>query len=655
MSRSTGFRCVGIVVDPLRESHPLAERLDDNRGPTLQFEPLPILLAETKRASGEWLTPESTNWFHENRCCRRQIRRAQEAGRKIFEDERGESSREKRTIAMKATSRLFIGCLAILLPVLAAVFHQQRAASQAPESFDTEVHRRPGTTAFGKPAFADATNSGRLRLRVIDSATDRPVFCRVNVVGADGNFYEPADDPLAPWSLHRLGNRLGKGPFRYYGWFFYSNGTSEVSVPPGKTTVEVWKGFEYKPAVAHVEVALGKTAELTISLQRAVDMAARRWYSGDTHIHLDRKDKTDDERALDLAAAEDIQFAHILCMNDPRRYQPLMDQQIWFQNFGLGPKSERRRGHYRIASGQEYRCNTFGHICLIGGSRLVDADGLKTDPNNWPVFGLVADELHGIGGFAFHAHGGYEREIYADFAQRATDGVELLQFAEYRGIGLEGWYHILNAGYRFPAVGASDYPYCRALGDCRTYVYLGDQHLTFSDWNKAAAAGRSFFTTGPLLEVSVNGLLPGDTVRLPKGQHTLEVKVRLLSPVAPVDEIHLIEGGRVREKTKVSQQDQSQPYTWSTRLTIDDSTWVAVRAFASSGKGREDVEAHTNPVYVSIDGGEPYRRESVEWLLKKLDEQIAMQSARQFAERDKVLAYYQKSREVLAGMLTREP
>ncbi len=55
-------------------------------------------------------------------------------------------------------------------------------------------------------------------------------------------------------------------------------------------------------------------------------------------------------------------------------------------------------------------------ICLIGGSRLVDADGLKTDPNNWPPFGMVADELHGLGGFAFHAHGGYSKEIYIDFA-----------------------------------------------------------------------------------------------------------------------------------------------------------------------------------------------------------------------------------------------
>ncbi len=240
---------------------------------------------------------------------------------------------------------------------------------------------------------------------------------------------------------------------------------------------------------------------MKLAVERVVDPSSRGWYSGDTHIHLDRRNDGDDVRCLDLAAAEDIRFAHILCMNDPRTYQPVMEQQIHHQMQGLGKKSERRRGIYHIASGQEYRANTYGHICLVGGSRLVEADGLKTDPNNWPPFGLVADELHGIGGFAFHAHGGYGKEIYADVPLRATDGVELLQFAEYRDFGLEGWYHVLNAGYRFPAVGACDYPYCRALGDCRTYVHI-DGEASFEKWNRGAAEGRSFFTTGPILRIN---------------------------------------------------------------------------------------------------------------------------------------------------------
>ena len=79
-------------------------------------------------------------------------------------------------------------------------------------------------------------------------------------------------------------------------------------------------------------------------------------------------------------------------------------------------------------------------------------DGQKLDPNVGPMFGTIGAETREQGGYAFHAHGGYALEIWADLVQGATNGVELLQFGIYRGIGLEGWYHVLNAGFRFPGV-----------------------------------------------------------------------------------------------------------------------------------------------------------------------------------------------------------
>jgi hypothetical protein len=46
----------------------------------------------------------------------------------------------------------------------------------------------------------------------------------VNIVGSDGNYYQPSENPLALWSLEKTANRPGKAPIRYYGWFFYTNG-----------------------------------------------------------------------------------------------------------------------------------------------------------------------------------------------------------------------------------------------------------------------------------------------------------------------------------------------------------------------------------------------------------------------------------------------
>jgi hypothetical protein len=563
---------------------------------------------------------------------------------------------------MPARRSLQIGTIAVALPMIAVWLGRaapvQSKKPPTPREVEAVVH------PIGKPKTADAANAGALQLAVVEAGSKSPVFCRVNVVGSDGNFYEPADHALKPWSLHRLGNRKDKGPIRYYGWFFYCDGKCTVRVPPGKTRIEVWKGFEYSPLRVEMVVRKGESTRKTVSIKRAVDMAKRGWYSGDTHIHLNRRNRTDDARALDLAAAEDIRFAHILAMNDTRTYSPTMGSQIWHQNSGLGPKSARFRtsggGRYGIMSGQEYRCGTFGHICLIGHSRLVQADGLKTNPNNWPVFGLVSDETRSLGGYAFHAHGGYEREIYADFAQRATNGVELLQFAVYRGIALEGWYHILNAGFTFPAVGASDYPYCRALGDCRTYALVWDRqqyiklpHPEFADWDRRIAEGRSFFTTGPLLTVTVNGKVPGDTLKTEAGKHTLDVRIWMQSPAAGVDEIHVIAMGRVVARRRLKPKEHRGPLQWTVKVPVEQSTWIAVRAFATNRQtGREDVEAHTNPVYVRVDGKPPFDPKSVRWLLHKLDARIAFHAKQKFPQRGKVLSYYRKSRAVLERLLT---
>jgi hypothetical protein len=559
-------------------------------------------------------------------------------------------------LTMQHATRIISGVVATAICIGAAWWSRLPVAAEDPQAGEEEIHRAPA--AAGKPAVADPTNCGTLRLTIHDAATSRPTFARLNVVGSDGNYYEPDENPLAPWSLHRLGNRLGKGPFRYYGWFFYGGGTLDVHVPPGEVRVEAWKGFECLPVTLRATVAPGRTAELSIELRR-VSFAATNGltlHSGDTHIHLDRRTATDDARCLDLAEAEDIEFAHILCMNEPRSYQPTMDQQLHPQLRGMGNTSQVARGRYQIASGQEYRANTYGHICFVGGSRLVEAE-LSRNPNNWPPFGVVAAELHGIGGYAFHAHGGYGKEIYADLAQRTTDGVELLQFAEYRDVGLEGWYHILNAGFRFPAVGASDYPYCRALGDCRTYVLTRGANPTFQDWNRAAAEGRSFFTTGPLLWLSTGDHGPGDTVTLPPQGADVVFRIRMQSPIVEVEELQLIEGGVVRERlqltpeTNEQHRHQREALSWEGRIPLKRSTWIAVRALARSSGGRENAEAHTNPLYVKVGDSTPVRRESVEWLLKKLDERSAVNAARTFEEKARVLDYMGRSRKALVELL----
>jgi len=338
-------------------------------------------------------------------------------------------------------------------------------------------------------------------------------------------------------------------------------------------------------------------------------------------------------------------------MNDPKTFNGVMADQEWPQLQGMGEASVVSRGPYTASSGFEYRNTTFGHILLLMADELVFKDQvLQVD--QWPTFAEVAKETRRLNGVAFHAHGGYEKEIYADCIPGATDGVELLQFAIYRGIGLEGWYHILNAGFRFPAVGASDFPYCRALGDCRTYA-RPDGDATMRAWTDAAVAGKSFVTTGPMVVFTVNGAGPGETVQLAEGAAEVEVSLLVRSEVAPVAEIEIIANGQAVRHFRL---DRSRPgfglpqrLRYNFKVPVAGSTWFAARAFGEQVARLPDAEAHTNPVYV-LRGEEPIRNPaSVEWLLAKLDGQIAVIEAMDdFVRKGDVLAYFTACRAQLA-------
>jgi hypothetical protein len=511
---------------------------------------------------------------------------------------------------------------------------------------ESKIHKAPGFVREGKPQVYSDDDAARVRVTVVDRADARPTFCRVNVVGSDGHFYEPAANTLANWSFFRQGNRLGMGPFRYYGWFFYSSGEFEVVVPPGPTRIEVWKGFEYRPIAETLTTTAGKISEARIELERVAPMSDEGYYSGDTHIHLPRRDGKDDERALDLMACEDIGVGYLLSANESRSYsgdwkrQPIAPQRV------QGAESIVRRGRYEIASGQEYVTGSYGHLAVVMQRRTL-LEGLTVDPSRWPMLGVMALEGRKLGGISFNLHGGNGGEVYLDFAQQATDGVELLQFAHYRGIGLDGWYRMLNIGCRFPAVGACDYPFCRVLGDCRTYVQSGQRPDAVA-WARGAAQGRSFFTTGPLLLLEVNGHRPGDVIRLSAGDTgPLEARVRVRSEVAAITDVELIVNGKSVAHRAVAAGASGKWFEFSTPLEVKRPLWVAARAWSKAPPEHPDAEAHTNPVYVVVENRLPYDEADLDWLVEQMDDVAESLAQRTFDEKAEALKFCETSKAAL--------
>ena len=83
------------------------------------------------------------------------------------------------------------------------------------------------------------------------------------------------------------------------------------------------------------------------------------------------------------------------------------------------------------------------------------------------------------------------------------------------------WYAVLNNGLRVTAVGGEDsissMHESKLVGSARTYVHTGERGLDADAWFEHLRKGNAFVSTGPIVELTVNGRMPGETVALPAG------------------------------------------------------------------------------------------------------------------------------------------
>ncbi len=131
------------------------------------------------------------------------------------------------------------------------------------------------------------------------------------------------------------------------------------------------------------------------------------------------------------------------------------------------------------------------------------------------AFGTQTADRSG-GNDPLNANLGGAKGFVVDAALRTTDAIE---WSNSGTAGFFPWYAVLNNGLRVTAVGGEDsissLHRTKLVGSARTYVHTGDRGLDADAWFEGVRRGRAFVTTGPLVELTVNGRMPGDEVKLP--------------------------------------------------------------------------------------------------------------------------------------------
>ncbi|MGI9429584.1 MAG: CehA/McbA family metallohydrolase [Bythopirellula sp.] len=473
-------------------------------------------------------------------------------------------------------------------------------------------------------------DNGQLKVSILSHDTHEPTPAMVRLVwktsGADRRPSTAVDlAPLFDEQGHAHGRRRPNLPGPLGDWFWCVAKPFSMALPPGQYDITISRGVEHLPLMDSFRVESGQLVEKTYEPKRWVDMRQLGWYSGDDHVHGQILSDEDAQRLMAWVQAEDIHVANIVKMGDIYR--------TWFEQRGFGPEHRVIDGDYVLSPGQE--CprthDEIGHTLAMNTTSMV------RDTDKYFLYDWIADNVHsqgGLWGYAhinsgiFHVH----RDMSINIPKGNCDFAEILQFQQ---LGTDLYYDFLNTGFKVTASAGSDVPWGGSVGEVRVYAHVPQQPFSPDAWFEAVKRGRTFVTSGPMIELQVDDALPGDEIVV-DDRRKLRIRARAWGhPQRMVPtKLEIIRHGeviRTVESTDLNRAELSVDFQQET----DNGCWIAARATANDG-----TTAHTTPVYVIRKGLRFWKYDSVDQLIAKrnasLDEieQLVADAEAKLAARD---------------------
>jgi hypothetical protein len=215
-------------------------------------------------------------------------------------------------------------------------------------------------------------------------------------------------------------------------------------------------------------------------------------------------------------------------------------------------------------------------------------------------------------------------------------------------------YAVWNNGLRVALVGGEDsisnLQNTAIVGSVRTYVKIPGGKLSMHGWLQAMKNGHAFMSNGPLVELEVEGQIPGQTVDLSSGDNvTVTVEATSLTPL---EKAELVFNGEVVADLPLSADRRTVSFERDFQPT--HSGWYHVRVNGAGGEafpmGIGYVQAVTNPVWIIMDGAPVRSSEAADYGIAWIDKLQEMAEEwpgwRSQAEKDHVYGQFDSARDV---------
>jgi TolB protein len=393
--------------------------------------------------------------------------------------------------------------------------------------------------------------------------------------------------------------------------FSYSAGTLQFELPAGVYHIAAARGFEHMAAEGSGTGSAGATVSTRLRLAPLGETWMGEWYSGDHHFHLNYGGQSllAPEALVPMMRAEELDVATPLSAN-------LHTRRIDEAYFGW-----TRSQLPAIQFGQEVRSHFLGHTGHIGVKTLYW-------PWYWgpgyPVYGLddrsnvealqatrrqggVNSYVHPVttrDPFSGDAPRGIPLELVSDAVLGDVDTIELACLWSDELGTAEAWYRLLNVGARImPSAGTDamvDFFRTMAPGTTRVYVKVPGP-FSIERYFEGLRAGRSFVTTGPLLQFRVATREPGEVVDVAEGADA-QWQLTVASAVA-ADRVEVLVNGEVAWSGAGVKAGETQTYRGTVRAP--SGGWIAARVHGgtTTWPAMDSYPfAHTAPVWFGSAG-----------------------------------------------------
>lgn len=408
----------------------------------------------------------------------------------------------------------------------------------------------------------------------------------------------------------------------------YADSTFGWKSKTNEIQIQIRHGLESKS----IDTTLHLTSAnrpLEFQLIRWENMKEKGYLSGDTHVHF-----LSPETGLLQMRAEDLQVLNILTSDFTS------DE----DNF-TGRLDKVSTHDHSVYVGQEIRDWDMGHICLLNLTKIIppiDHYGGRANPNILLTPRMIEAHRQDAAVTWAHFTNLPGSESPAAIILGHVDAIDLITYNDPTGLpshtgpwknsgmdqseftimpGVDLYYQYLNAGISIPlAAGSDKMSEDIPVGCSRLYAPVNES--TYDEWIKALKAGTGFITNGPMLTFDCSGYQSGDT-EVFENNLPLTIKTTAKSQLK-FNTLEIVKNGMViaAVDAKLSDTDGLYHAEINMPLTLDESSWIAVRAVADQEYNSRilprglRVFAHSNPVYFHKNGKPVYKESSVNYLLK---------------------------------------